>query len=133
MSNNEDVPWNENLARLDSPSGGRRMDLERLFGEQLRKLRQKRSLQQEELAERCGMSVDAVRRLERGGFSPSLKTLQKLAVGLELSLGTLFDKLEKRLRSDVAEVCDYLARRDRRQVRLAWRVVRAMFEDASER
>lgn len=99
------------------------------FGDHIRNLRQARALTQEGLAERSGLSVDAVRRIERGAFSPSLETVRKLASGLEISLRTLFQTFEREDRDHVAEICDYLARRTGREVRLAWRVIRAMFDD----
>lgn len=99
------------------------------FGDHVRQLRLARRLTQEALAERAGLSVDAIRRIERGAFSPSLETVRKLATGLELSLRTLFQGFERQRRDHVAEICDYLAGRKSREVELAWRVIRAMFDD----
>jgi transcriptional regulator with XRE-family HTH domain len=84
---------------------------------------------QEELAEKSELSVDAIRRVERGSMSPTLETLRKLSVGLELTLGTLFENLEDDKPSHVSELCDYLTQRDERDIQLAWRVIHAMFED----
>ncbi len=99
------------------------------FGGHVRKLRLSRGLTQEDLAESSELSVDAIRRIERGAFSPSLDTLRKLCVGLDISLRTLFQGFERPRTDDVAEICDYLQGRNPREVQLAWRVVRAMFED----
>jgi len=60
------------------------------FGKQIRTLRHERGLTQEELARRSSLSVDSVRRIEYGAFSPSLKTVRKLAAGLKISLKRLF-------------------------------------------
>lgn len=99
------------------------------FGAHVRKMRLGRGLTQEELAEQADLSVDAIRRIERGGFSPSLDTLRKLCTGLDISLRTLFQGFERERRDHVAEICDYLQGRNPREVQLAWRVVRAMFEE----
>jgi transcriptional regulator with XRE-family HTH domain len=99
------------------------------FGLHIRELRLARSLTQEDLAEGSGLSVDAIRRIERGAFSPSLETLRKLCGGLRLSLRTLFDSFEPRYRNEVAEICDYLETCSRSQVRQAKRVIRALFEE----
>lgn len=64
------------------------------FGEHIRSLRRARGLTQEAVAERSGLSVDTVRRLEAGTFSPSLDTLRKLCAGLDLMLSTLFESYE---------------------------------------
>lgn len=99
------------------------------FGVHVRKLRVARKLTQEELAELSDLSVDAIRRIERGAFSPSLDTLRKLCTGLDISFRTLFHGFERQRRDHVAEICDYLERRNSREVQVAWRVVRAMFDD----
>lgn len=104
--------------------------LSRRLGEHVRKLRRERSLTQEVLAERSELSVDAIRRIERGAFSPSLNTLEKLTRGLEISLRTLFATLEQDASEDstLAAICDYLARRSKKDLRTTWRVIRALFE-----
>ena len=66
------------------------------FGKHVRSLRRARGLTQEVLAERSGLSADTVRRLEHGSFSPSLVTLNKLCVGLDLRLSSLFESFELR-------------------------------------
>lgn len=40
------------------------------------------NLTQKELAERCGLRQNTISRLESGGTSPTLKTLQRLAAGM---------------------------------------------------
>lgn len=104
-----------------------RISLRRKFGNNVRRLRRCRGLTQETLAERCELSVDAIRRIEWGTMSPSLSTLGRLAAGLDLSLPTLFDALQRERRDDVAELCDFLATRSRREVQLAARLVRVLF------
>jgi transcriptional regulator with XRE-family HTH domain len=103
--------------------------LRRRFGGHVRALRLARKFTQEVLAERSELSVDAVRRIERGAFSPSLETLGKLSSGLDLSLSTLFEKFEQPRNGHVAELCDYLEKRNRNELKLVWRVLRAMFDE----
>ena len=100
----------------------------RKFGGHIRDLRKSRSLTQEVLAERSTLSVDAVRRIERGAFSPSLDTVRKLASGLEVDLHTLFEGFSAQRRDVIAEICDFLQRRRPEEVRLIWRVIRAIFD-----
>lgn len=99
------------------------------FGKHVRALRGARELTQESLAEKSGLSVDAVARVESGRMVPTLTTLSKLADGLDLSLATLFETFEREGRKDASEVADYLARRTAKEVRMARRVMRAMFEE----
>ena len=54
------------------------------FAKRLHELRQRQKLTQKALAARAGVVPDTIYRLERGKFSPSLDTLNKLAEGLGL-------------------------------------------------
>ncbi|PRQ04549.1 helix-turn-helix protein [Enhygromyxa salina] len=84
---------------------------------------------QEVLAERSGLSADTIRRLEHGSFSPSLDTLRKLCGGLDLMLSTLFESYELGARNEARELVDLLATRGPRELVLATRVLRALFEE----
>ena len=70
------------------------MDLQRIFGGHIRRLRKGQFLSQEELAARSGISTDGLRRVERGSTSPRLSTIAKLAQALGLSLTMVFAGLE---------------------------------------
>lgn len=106
--------------------------LRRRFAAHLRTLRAERGLTQEELAEQSGLAVDTIRRIERAAMSPTLDSLGKLAEGLHTSLYGLFVGLERGERNRVEELNNFLAVRSERDVRMAYRVVRAMF-DARDR
>src|SRR5690606_27692805 len=59
------------------------------LGPHVKSLRTVRRLTQDELAERSGLAADTIRRLEHEEFSPSLRTLKKVARGLQVALVTL--------------------------------------------
>lgn len=103
------------------------------FGRQIRELRQGRRLTQVALARGSGLSIDAVRRIERGAFSPSLETIRRLCTGLGVTMATLFQGLETGRRDDLAELCDWLASRSREDIALLRRLARALFEDEPAR
>jgi transcriptional regulator with XRE-family HTH domain len=105
---------------------------DREFGAQVRDLRKQRGLTQEGLAERSALSVDAVRGVEHGAFSPTLGTVRKLAGGLDVSLTTLFNRFQRKRHTLVDEICDYLSGKTRREMAQAWRVIRAMFKEPGE-
>jgi transcriptional regulator with XRE-family HTH domain len=65
------------------------------FGVTLKQERIKRRISQEALAELAGLSRNYVSSIERGVVSPSLRTLEKLAKALGLSLTKLIDKYEE--------------------------------------
>ena len=75
------------------------------------------------------MSVDAIRGIERGRISPSLDSLIKLGVGLDISLRTLFSTFEKGARDGLAELTDFLSHRTPQETRLVARIVKALFDE----
>src|SRR5713101_9682916 len=101
--------------------------VDQIFGKKIRALRQKSGLTQDALAKRSTLSVDAVRRIEYGAFSPSLKTIRKLAAGLKMSLKRLLQSLQRGQRTLHDRACDFLAGRTAAEIAQAWRVIRAMF------
>lgn len=105
------------------------ISLGRRFGAHIKALRDARHLTQEALAERSDLSVDAIRRIERGAFSPSLNTVDGLAKGLDVSLASLFGSFDRGRRDEVEEIADLLATRSAREVRTVWRVVRALLDE----
>jgi transcriptional regulator with XRE-family HTH domain len=99
------------------------------FGRHVRSLRRARGLTQEQVAERSKLSPDTIRRLEQGSFSPSLETLRKLCLGLDLLLSTLFESFELGARDENRELLDLLVCRSPREVELAARMLSALFEE----
>jgi transcriptional regulator with XRE-family HTH domain len=63
-------------------------------GQRIRALRQRRGLTQRALADACDLSANAVGLIERGETSPSVSTLHRLALALEVSLAELFSPPE---------------------------------------
>jgi transcriptional regulator with XRE-family HTH domain len=63
-------------------------------GHRLRALREDRGLTQRALADACGLSANAVGLIERGESSPSVSTLQRLAMALDVSMAELFTEPE---------------------------------------
>lgn len=60
------------------------MDVVILFGRNVRALREKAGLSQEELAFRAGMKRSYVSDLERGTRNPTVRALGRLAAALEV-------------------------------------------------
>ncbi len=102
------------------------MDDARRFGRYIRRLREDHRLTQAELATRAGLAVDSVRRIERGQLSPSLRSVAKLAAGMEISLHSLFGGYEAPGSFLADRICDLLARRPNEDVACAHRVIVAL-------
>lgn len=63
--------------------------LQKRIGGRLRALRNQQDVTLEQLAEASGLPPETISRIERGRSSPSLRSLERLAVGLGLSLAEL--------------------------------------------
>jgi transcriptional regulator with XRE-family HTH domain len=63
-------------------------------GQRLRDLRQRRGLTQRTLAQACDLSANAIGLIERGESSPSVSTLHRLALALEVPITELFTDTE---------------------------------------
>ena len=61
------------------------MDMRRLVGENVARLRREKDLTQEALAERSGLSQQYISGLERGRRNPTVITLYELAQALGVS------------------------------------------------
>ena len=59
-------------------------------GTQLVKLRQERGLSLRALAKECGLSANAINRIERGESSPTVSSLHQLATALDVALTEFF-------------------------------------------
>lgn len=59
------------------------MDMRRLVGQNVKRIRQERGLTQEQFAERSGFSQQYLSGLERGRRNPTVVTLFELATALE--------------------------------------------------
>lgn len=103
------------------------------FGRHVRSLRKARGLTQEALAERSGLSADTIRRLEHGGFSPSLDTVTKLCAGLDLMASTLFMSFETGVRDQAQELIDLVLTRSPQDLEFVTGVLRLLLEELSRR
>ncbi len=65
-------------------------EIERLFGQRVRELRQVRRLSQEELAFKAGVHRTYLGGIERGERNPSLKNIAAIAEALGVAVSELF-------------------------------------------
>lgn len=61
------------------------------FGTRVRKLREKRKMSQQALANRARLDLTTINEIENGSREPMLRTIWKIANALEVSLYELFD------------------------------------------
>ena len=73
------------------------MDVAAAFGKTLRKYRIKKDLTQEELGLDAGLRRTFISSLELGQKQPSLLTIQKLCLVLDISMSKFLQAVEKEL------------------------------------
>lgn len=61
------------------------------FGRRVRSLRRLRDITQADLAERTGLSIEYVSKVERGLTSPSFASITSIADALHVPVSSLFD------------------------------------------
>jgi transcriptional regulator with XRE-family HTH domain len=71
--------------------------IDKVFGQTLRRLREERGMSQEDLGHEADLHFTTISRLERGITSPTLKTLHKLAVVLNIRISELMVFMEQEL------------------------------------
>lgn len=103
------------------------------FGLHVRALRRARGFTQDRLSDLSGLSPDTIRRLERGHFSPTVKTLRKLCEGLGLRLSTLIETAELCDLELVDELTEVALTVPRSMRPLAVRLLRALVDDGARR
>ena len=107
----------------------RRLTLRQVqFGAHLKSLRDARGWTHQQMAERSTLAIDTISRLERGSFSPSIRTIFKLADGLELSVSTIFAGFENGARQHRAEMGDLLRSLSPAELDAAARVLRLLVQ-----
>jgi len=79
-----------------APSGVEEQSLEAAIGMKIRALRKQRDMTAAELAGLAAISVGMMSKIENGGISPSLSTLNAVAGALNVPIGEFFSETEKR-------------------------------------
>lgn len=68
------------------------MELKDVLAKNLKRIRKKKNMSQEELAAKCGMSTRGYGDIERGRVNTSLKEIDKLSVGTTIKASLLIDE-----------------------------------------
>jgi transcriptional regulator with XRE-family HTH domain len=89
---------NKNGAEPAAPgaSASQSQTLEAAIGNQVRTLRKRNDMTVMDLAHQAGLSISMLSKIENGGTSPSLATLQALAQALNVPLSTFFATFDEK-------------------------------------
>jgi len=69
-------------------------DITKVIGQRIRSCRTQKGLSQEKLAELSGCHPTYIGQVERGEKNATLESIEKIASALEISLSTLFEKMQ---------------------------------------
>lgn len=75
------------------------MNLEQVFGEELRKIREEKGLSQEQLGFDSDYHRTYISQLERGEKNTSLKAVFRISEALQVQPSELIQRVEQRVRS----------------------------------
>jgi len=78
------------------------MELEKILGEELRKIREEKGLSQEELGFKSDYHRTYISQIERGQKSVSLKAVFKISDALEIVPSKLINSVEQRIYSVIS-------------------------------
>jgi len=70
------------------------MNIEKIFGEELQKIRKEKGFSQEQLGFESGYHRTYISQLERGVKSPSLKTIFRISKALSVQPSKLIQRIE---------------------------------------
>lgn len=73
------------------------------IGNKIRQLREEKGLNQEQLAELAGKSVNTIKNIESGKHEPDLKTLRAMAKALSVKVTSLLDEAHSASTQDLLE------------------------------
>lgn len=99
----------------------------KLLGERIKELRKSRKLSQDKLSEQIGIDPKHLSRIEVGSSYPSLSTLEKIAIALNVEIKEFFafEHLSGRKES-INNAVKLLKDADEERVKLISKVIRAL-------
>jgi transcriptional regulator with XRE-family HTH domain len=73
------------------------------LGKRIQELRKNQNITQDKLAERCGLTLNYIGKIERGEAHPTLEALISIAAALKSNMSSLFFYLDRPLTKDEAK------------------------------
>ena len=104
------------------------MEIKRLIGSRIQKLRNAKGLSQEELSEKVGLSSKYISSIERGNENPTLDTFIKLSRSLNIEIFELFNYGNDYPQKDSKKfLIDLIAKGKKEKSDQAAKIVRALY------
>ncbi len=102
------------------------------LGERARQIRKDRNLSQQRVADKSGLALRTVSRIERGLMNPSFEVLSTLATALDTSVKNLFTFPDREDDPDIQELMDLYRACSKQGQRLILASVRTLAHELME-
>ena len=122
-------PYKNSLTKYNSKKGEKIMETaKKKFGARIKEIREKRGLNQEQLAELVNMESRHISRIETGKSFTTLENIEKIAKALKVEINALFSFQHKYNKEKlIDEINGYLKKASESELELAHRVFFAIF------
>ena len=98
------------------------------FGARIKEIREKRGLNQEQLAEMVNMESRHISRIETGRSFTTLENIEKIASALNVEINTLFSFQHKNDKEVlIKEINNYLKNASKSDVELVFKIIANIF------
>ena len=98
------------------------------FGARIKEIREKRGLNQEQLAEMVNMESRHISRIETGRSFTTLENIEKIAAALNVEINTLFSFQHKNEKEFlIKEINNYLKNASKNDVELVFKIIANIF------
>jgi transcriptional regulator with XRE-family HTH domain len=102
-------------------------DIRKSLGQRIHALRASRELSQDALAEKAGMSVKHLGKIERGAVNASIQCLTAIAAALNMSVRDILEVEHERSRDELlAELIADIAKLPLKDMQIVYRLVRIL-------
>ena len=99
------------------------------FGARIKEIRESKGINQEQLAEMVNMESRHISRIETGKSFTTMENIVKIAKALNVNISVLFDFKHKQEKDIlIQEINNYIANADDKQIELAYKLIRSIFE-----
>lgn len=108
------------------------MDVKKSFGEKVKRLRKKRNLTQEQLAEMIDISPRNLSKIEVGDCFVKAETLERLLIALNISTEELFANNHIKTNSELLEDINFYintAKDDNKMLEKIYKILRDLVEE----